>query len=89
MSFQPPKDRKLVLLVGDAESWLQRDVRPELAQQLRAEGMDRSTLHELHSCAQFLEARGDLVGRLVGEREDADSVGVDSKVLDEESNALD
>jgi len=39
--------------------------------------------------AELLEARGDLVRRLVGEREDADSVGVDSKVLDEESNAVD
>ena len=39
--------------------------------------------------AELLETRGDLVRRLVGEREDADSVRVDSKVLDEESNAVD
>jgi hypothetical protein len=44
--------------------------------------MDRSTLHELDLSAELLQARGDLVGRLVGEREDTDSVGVDSKVLD-------
>ena len=39
--------------------------------------------------AEVLETRGDFVRRLVGEREDADSVGFDSKVLNEESNALD
>jgi hypothetical protein len=39
--------------------------------------------------AELLEARGNLVRRLIGEREDADSVRVDSKVLDEESNAVD
>jgi hypothetical protein len=51
--------------------------------------MDRSAFHELDPRSQLLEARGDLVRCLVGEREDADSVRVDSKILDEESNALD
>jgi hypothetical protein len=51
--------------------------------------MDRPALHELHARAELLETRGDLVRRLVGKRERADSVGFDSKVLDEESNALD
>ena len=39
--------------------------------------------------AELLETRGDLVRRLVGESEDADAVRVDSKILDEESNAID
>jgi hypothetical protein len=51
--------------------------------------MDRSPLHKLDARAEPLEARGDLVRCLVGEREDTDSVWVDSKVLDQESNALD
>jgi hypothetical protein len=51
--------------------------------------MDRSALHELDLWAELLETRRDLVGRLVGEREDADSIRVDSKVLDQKSNALD
>ena len=51
--------------------------------------MDGPALHEVHARAQLLEARSYLVRRLVGEREDADSIRVDSKILDEESNALD
>jgi hypothetical protein len=51
--------------------------------------MDRSALHGLYACAEVLETRSDLVRRLVGEREDADSIRVDSKIFDEESNALD
>jgi hypothetical protein len=64
-------------------------MRTKLAKQLRTEGMDRSALHSLYTRAEVLETRGDLVGRLVGEREDADSIRVDSKIFDEESNALD
>jgi hypothetical protein len=51
--------------------------------------MDGPTLHEFSARPQLLEARRDLVRRLVGEREDADSIRADSKILDEESNALD
>lgn len=51
--------------------------------------MDCPPLHEVHARAQLLEARRDFVRRLVGEREDADSIRVDSEILDEESNALD
>jgi hypothetical protein len=51
--------------------------------------MDGPALHEVRARAQLLQARRDLVRRLVGEREDADSIRVDSKILDEESNALD
>lgn len=89
MSFQTAEDRQLILLVGNPESRLEPDVRPELAQQLRAEGMNRSPLHEVHARAELLETRCNLVGRFVGERENADSVGVDSEILDEKSNALD
>jgi hypothetical protein len=89
MSFQAAEDRELILLVGNPESRLERDVRAELAQQLRTERMDRSALHKLHARAELLETRSYLIRRFVGEREDADSVGGDSKVLDQESNALD
>ncbi len=89
MSFQPAEDRQLILLVGNAESRLERDARAKLAQQLGTEGMDRSAMNELHLCTELPETGGDLVRRLVGEGEDADSIGGDSKVLDEESNALD
>jgi hypothetical protein len=89
VSFQPSEDRELILLVGNAESRRERDVGAELSQQLRTERMNRSALHKLHARTKLLETRGNLVCRLVGEREDADSVGVDSKILDEKSNALD
>ena len=64
-------------------------MRTKLAEQLCTEGMDRSALHSLCPRAEVLESRGDLVGRLVSEREDTDSIRVDSQILDEESNALD
>lgn len=89
ISLQPAEDRELILLVGDAKSRLETDVRTKLAQQLRAKGMDGAALHQVHARAQLLEAGRDLVRRLVGECEDADSIRVDSKILDEESNALD
>jgi hypothetical protein len=89
MPFKPAEYRELILLIGDAKAGLERDVRAELAEQLCAEGMNRSALHRLYARAEVLETRGDLVRGLVGEREDADSIRVDSKILDEESNALD
>jgi hypothetical protein len=89
VSFEPAEYQELVLLVGNAESGFEADVRTKLAEQLRTEGMDRSALHSLDTRAEVLETRGDLVGRLVGEGENADSVRLDSKILDEESNALD
>jgi hypothetical protein len=89
VSFEPAEDRELILLVGDAKAGLEQDVRAELAEQLRAERMNRSALHSLYARAEVLETRGDLVRRLVGEREDTDSIWVYSKPFDEESNALD
>jgi hypothetical protein len=64
-------------------------VRAKLAEHLCAEGMDGSPLHSLYARAKVLQTRSDLVRGLVGEREDADSIRVDSMILDEESNALD
>lgn len=87
--FKPVEDRDLILLVGNAESRLQADVRTKLPQQLRAERVDRPALDQFYAGAELLETGGDLVRRLVGEREDADALWFDSKVLDEESNALD
>lgn len=55
MSFQPPEDRELILLVGNAESRLKPDVAAEIPQQLRTEGMNRSALHELDPWAELLE----------------------------------
>jgi hypothetical protein len=89
VSFEPAEYRELVLLVGDAESGFEPDVRTKLAEQLCTEGMDRSALDSLYARAEVLETRRDLVGRLVGEGENADSICVDSKTLDEKSNALD
>jgi hypothetical protein len=51
--------------------------------------MDRSPLHELYARAELVETRCNLVGRFVGERKNADSVGVDVKILDEKPDALD
>ncbi len=79
----------MVVAVGNAESRLEPDARTELPQQLRTEGMDRSALHKVHARAKLLETRGDLISRLIGKCEDADSFRVDSKFLDEVSNALD
>jgi len=64
-------------------------VRAKLTEQLCAEGMNGSALDSLCARAEVLQARSDLVRGLVGEREDADSIRVDSMILDEESNALD
>jgi hypothetical protein len=89
VTLESAKDGELIVAVGNAESRLEPDARAELAQQLGAEGVNRSPLHQLHARAELLEARGDLVSGLVGEREDADSLGVDLELLDQESNALD
>jgi hypothetical protein len=63
-------------------------MRPQLAQQLRTEGVDRAPLHEVHARAELVETRCNFVGRFVGERENADSVRVHPKILDEKSDAL-
>ena len=88
-SFEPAENRELVLLIGDAESGFEADFRSKLPEQLGTEGVDRSTFDRFYAGAEVLETRGDLVGSLVGEGEDADSIRVDSNILDEESNALD
>jgi len=89
ISLQPAEDRELILLVGDAKPGLESDVRAKLAEQLCAEGMNGSAFDSLCTRAEVLQARSDLVRGLVGEREDADSIRVDSMILDEEPDALD
>ncbi len=89
VTLQPAEYRELILAVGNPESGLQADVRTELPQQLRAERMDRPALDQLYTGAELLEPGGDLVRCLVGEREDADSLRIDPKVLDEVPNSLD
>jgi len=64
-------------------------VRAKLAEQLCAEGMNGSALDSLYTRAEVLQARSDFVRCLVGEREDADPIRIDSMILDQESNALD
>ncbi len=80
----------MVLVVGDAEAGLQSDVGAKLAQQLGAEGVNRSPFDALGPRLQPpLETRGDLSSRLVREREDADALRIESSLLDEESDPLD
>ena len=80
----------MVLVVGDAEAGLQSDVDAELAQQLGAEGVNRSPFDPLGPRLQLpLETRGDLSRGLVGERENADALRIESALLDEESDPLD
>ena len=79
----------MILLIGNAESGLERDVRAKLPQQLRTEGMNRSTLYELHLRAELFETRCNLVRGLVGKSENTDSVRFHLKVLDEKPDALD
>ena len=80
----------LVWLVGDAEAWLEVYPFAELAQQLGAECVDRSSLHALYTIPELsLQTFRDLAGRLVGEGEDANSRRIDGEALDQESNALD
>jgi hypothetical protein len=61
----------------------------ELAQQLGAEGVDRSALDLFSVRAQMSrEARGDLARRLVGESESADPGRVQAAFLDQETDPL-
>ena len=87
---EPPEDRFLVWLVGNAETGLQIDPLSKLAQQLGAECVDRTALHALYPLAQLvLQALGDLAGGFVGEGENADPGGIDGELLDQISDALD
>lgn len=89
-SPQAAQHRLLVLFVGDAESYLQSDVLTELAQQLGAETMNSAAPHALDTITKLaLETVGDLASSLVREREDTDPGGIDSYVIDEETDPLD
>jgi hypothetical protein len=87
---QPPQHGFLIWLVGDAETGLQSDVLAELPQQLGAECVDGPAPDPIHPIPVLArQTLGDLAGSLVGESEDADSLGRDSKLIDEKPNALD
>jgi hypothetical protein len=87
---EPPQDRFLVRLVGDAEPGLQVDALAEFSQQLGAESVDGAALHALDAVTELtVQASGDLAGGLIGEGEDADPGGIYSEPLDEVANALD
>ena len=47
--LEPAKHGTLIVVVGYSETGLEADVAAELAQQLGAEGVDRSALHPLGS----------------------------------------
>jgi hypothetical protein len=89
-NFETAEDGFLVGLIGDAEAGLQSDVLAEFAQQLGAEGVDRSALDPLNTGPQFAhEAFRDLTRCLVGESEDTDSLGLDAELVDQESDSPD
>jgi hypothetical protein len=90
VAFNAAEDEQLIFLVGDPKAGLEPDVFAELAQQLGAEGVDRSPFDLFSVRAQIArEARGDLARRLVGESEGADSRRVEATLLDQEADALD
>lgn len=62
----------------------------ELAQQLGAEGVDRSALDLFSVRAQMSrEARGDLARRLIGEGESAYPRRIEAAFLDQKTDSLD
>ena len=88
--FEPAQDGFLIRLIGDAEAGLQSHVLAELSQKLGAESVDGPALDALHARAELTrEALGDFAGRLVREGEDADPLGVDLELVDQESDPLD
>lgn len=88
--LEPAEDRALIIVVGDTEAGLQADVGTELAQQLGAKSVNRSALYALGAGAELpVEARRNLAGGFVGEREDADALRIEAPLLDEKSNPLD
>ena len=89
-AFDAPQHIELVLLVGDAKARLEKHGGAEFAKELRAERVDGSAFDLLGRRAEpRLEPVGDLAGGLVGEREGADAIGLESFVLDQIPDALD
>ena len=87
--LEPAQDGFLVGLVGDAEPGLQSHVLAELAQQLGTESVDRPALDGLNARPQLMrETLCDFACRLVGEGEDADPLGVDAELVDQECDPL-
>jgi hypothetical protein len=89
VAFDAAEDEQLIFLVGDPKAGLESDVFAELAQQLGAEGVDRSAFDLFSVRAQIArEARGDLARRLVGESESAYPRRIAAAFLDEETDPL-
>lgn len=87
--FDAPEYLELILLVGDAEAALEADVRTVFPEKLGAERVDGPAVNAFRArVKQALETLPDFVRRFVGERERADSPGVDA-ALDEVADTLD
>jgi len=87
---KPAEKRFLVGLVGDAESRLKVDTLPELAQQFRAKGVDRSPLQPIDPISKLLlKTLSNFASRLVSEGEHTNSRRIGAQHLDEISNSLD
>lgn len=87
--LHPPENPNLILLIGYSESGFEPDVRAELAQKLRAEGVDRTARYLVGGRTEILfETMRDLTRSLVGEREGTDARGIVAVALDQEADAL-
>ncbi len=63
----------LVVLVSDSEPWLEFDARAEFSEELGAESVNSPALYSAGTFAEVpRQARGDLAGGLVSEREGTD-----------------
>ncbi len=83
------EDITLVLIVGDAEAGVERDVVAELTEQGGAECVDCAALDLGGGVAESsVEAMGDLVRGFVRESEGADAGRVDPELLDEVGDTL-
>src|SRR5262245_10036473 len=88
-TLESPQHAELILLVGDAEPRLEQHVNAQLAQQLRAEGVNRPALELRDTLAEpGLEAMLDFAGRFVRECERANARGIDALDLDQPTDAL-
>ncbi len=87
---QAAEDDALVVLVGHAESLGQARRLGVLAQDREAQRVDRPARHGVGPVAQLVpQARGDLLGRPVRERDGADARGVEAQRADQMIDAAD
>src|SRR5262249_45293857 len=88
-AFEPTQDTELILFVRDPEASLEQYAGAQLAEQLRAERVDRASLDARSGVAELgLEPVRDLAGGFVRERECADARWIKAMSLDEESDPL-